>query len=166
MRRRDRDVSTFQAGLLALLAVLSFGSFEFVREGVRKPFVIDGFMYSTGVTVPGAGAVDPRANLGRLREAGVLSAAPWALPPGKTAADLSPLERGRAVYRAACLSCHAVDGYNAVRPLVRGWPTTTARSFLDEMHVVKPSMPPFPGTDGEKDALAAYLMSLNAECGR
>lgn len=38
---------------MCLLALMVFGSMEFVREGARNPFIIEGFMYSTGVT-PGA----------------------------------------------------------------------------------------------------------------
>jgi mono/diheme cytochrome c family protein len=159
--RRDYRPSTLGATLMVLLAFVSFGSFEFVREGARKPFIIEGFMYSTGVTTDMAAKVDPRATLERTRQVGILHVSPWALPPGKEADELEPVALGESVYRAACLRCHSVDGYNAVRPLVHGWSRPTVRELLDKMHEVKASMPPFPGTDAEKEALAAYLVSLN-----
>ena len=161
LRRRDYAVSSLGGVLLCLLAFVAFGAVEFVREGVRKPYVIEGFLYSTGVTAASAAAIDPRASLPKTRAAGVLSAAPWALPPGADLASLAPARRGEAVYRAACLKCHCLDGYNAVRPLVKGWSARTLRDLLDHMDEVKPAMPPFPGTDAEKDALAAYLQGLN-----
>lgn len=161
MWRRDYSTSTVGSVLLVLFAFVSFGSFEFVREGVRKPFVIEGFMYSTGVTTAKAEGFDARATLKQTRATGVLAAAPWAVPPGKTPEALDTVARGQAVYQAACLRCHSVDGYNAVRPLLRGWSLGTIRGLLDHMDEVRAAMPPFPGTDAEKDALAAYLATLN-----
>jgi mono/diheme cytochrome c family protein len=163
--RRDYSVSTVGSLLMVLFAFVSFGSFEFVREGVRKPYIIEGFMYSTGVTTAKAEGLDERATLATTRQTGVLAAAPWAVPPGKSIEELNAAEKGRAVYDAACLKCHAVDGYNAMRPLVRGWSRTGSdlRYLLDHMEQVRASMPPFPGTDAEKEALAAYLATLNPD---
>ena len=76
--RQDTAPSTLGATLLVLLAFVSFGSFEFVREGIRKPYVIEGFMYSTGVTTDKAEGLDARGTLARTRATGVLAAAPWA----------------------------------------------------------------------------------------
>ena len=159
--RRDFVVGSLGGVTMCLLALVVFGSMEFVREGVRKPFIIEGFMYSTGVTVSGAAAIDPVANLDRTRREGILAAAPWALPGGTGAAGLSPALRGQAVYRAACLRCHCIDGYNAVRPLVATWPRESIRGLLDHMDQVKPAMPPFPGNQAEKDALTEFLYHLD-----
>lgn len=159
--RKDYAVSTLGACVLVLGALVAFGAMEFVREGVRKPYVIEGFMYSTGVTPGRWKDVDGRANLERTRAEGVLSAAPWAVPPHKDLADLDPPEYGQAVFRAACQACHQVDGYNALRPLIRGWSAGTLRHTLDRLEEIKPSMPPFPGTEVEKGALVSYLMTLD-----
>lgn len=159
--RKDYTASAPSAIMLALLAFMSFGSMEFVREGVRKPYVIEGFMYATGVTVLGSEDVDPRANLASTTAQGVLSASPWALPPGRTVGELDALGRGQAVYRAACLKCHSLDGYNAVRPMIGNWSTKTLRDLLDRAEEVRSAMPPFPGSQTEKDDLVQYLYSLN-----
>jgi cytochrome bd-type quinol oxidase subunit 1 len=159
--RRDYAVSSLGAVLLCLFSFVAFGAMEFVREGLRKPYVIEGFMYSTGVTAAGAQGVDAHANVTRTQQAGVLAAAPWALPPGAKPGDLGAAGRGEAVFRAACLRCHALDGYNAIRPLVKGWSHASIRGLLDHMDEIKPAMPPFPGTDAEKDDLAVYLQSLS-----
>ena len=161
LARKDYSTSTLGSCLLVLLAAASFGSFEFMREGARKPYLIEGFMYSTGVTVAEAADVDAKANIRVTAEKGVLSVSPWSLPAGKTADQLSDEERGPAVYNAACLRCHSIEGYNAIKPLVKGWSGETVRSVLDKLHEIKPAMPPFPGLDSEKDALSAYLTKLN-----
>ena len=163
--RKDFKPSTLGACLLVLLAFISFGAFEFVREGVRKPFIVEGFMYSTGLTTKMAEGVDKRATVALATKSGVLRLAPWALPPGSAVEKLSIAERGQAVYKAACLRCHCVDGYNAMRPLVRGWSSGTMKHLLDHMAEVKSSMPDFPGTESEKLALIHYLLTLNPKKG-
>ena len=161
LARKDFTPSTPMAIMFCLLAFVVFGAMEFVREGARKPYVIEGFMYSTGVTVASAEDVDPRANVNRTTREGVLAAAPWALPGREAPGALDDDARGGAVYRAACLRCHSIDGYNGIRPLVKGRSSATIRRLLDQMDEVEPAMPPFPGTEGEKDDLAGYLTSLN-----
>ena len=161
--RKDYTPSSLGSLLLVLLAFVSFGSMEFVREGVRKPYIIEGFMYSTGVTTPKYKELEKqrRANLETTTRDGVLSAAPWALPPGVGEAELDKAGRGQAVFKAACLRCHSVDGYNAIRPLIAGRSDQLLRTVLDdpEAHA---AMPPFPGTEKEKRALIEYLRRLNA----
>ncbi len=159
--RRDFSVGSLGGVTMCLLALVVFGSMEFVREGVRKPFIIEGFMYSTGVTVAGAEAIDPVANLDRTRRDGILSVTPWAFPEGADLAALSPAQRGQAVYQATCLRCHCIDGYNAIRPLVATWRPETIRGLLDRMDEIKPAMPPFPGNQAEKDSLTEFLIGLN-----
>lgn len=161
--RKDFSTSSLGAILLCLLAFVSFGSMEFVREGTRKPYVIEGFMYSTGVTIPAYKDLDHHANLLQTNQAGILSAAPWALPSGKSTTEIDDLSLGQAVFKASCLRCHSVNGYNAIRPLVKGWSAQTLRQSLDHLDEIKTSMPPFPGTDEEKDTLTIYLQSLQDE---
>jgi cytochrome bd-type quinol oxidase subunit 1 len=166
MLRREYGPSILGAGLLCLFAFVAYASFEFVREGIRKPYVIEGFMYATGVTVPQQAGLDDRANLNRLRQRGVLSGAPWALPAGKTAGELSPLERGGAIYAAACGACHQPhQGYNALQPVVRGWTWIQIRRYLDTMHDQRPMMPPFPGTEADANDLTVYVYTLTERGG-
>lgn len=159
--RKETSPSVLGGCLLVLFAFVSYGSFEFVREGVRKPYIIEGFMYSTGVTV-GPGSIDKRASLEYTQKHGVMASAPWAMPAGKTWPQMDEQERGRSIYMAACHSCHqAQKGYNALAPAIQGWPRPVLRAYLDTMHIQKPAMPPFPGTADEKDLLTVYLSSLS-----
>lgn len=169
MIRKEYSPSVLASTLMVLLAFIAYASFEFVREGIRKPYVIEGYMYSTGVysskacnAIAGqACGAFPRDRMTRLSADSVLSASPWALPRGKRVEDLTSLQRGRAVFVAACGACHQPEmGYNAVRPVVWGWTKPEIRLYLDTMHLQRPMMPPFPGTEAEKDALAEYVTTL------
>jgi cytochrome bd-type quinol oxidase subunit 1 len=160
MIRREYAPSTLGALLLALFAFIAYASFEFVREGVRKPYVIEGYMYSTGVTTDRAAAGD-RASAQLVKRDGLIKTAPWAVPVGKRYEELAPPDRGQAVFRAACGSCHQPHvGYNALAPVVRGWSPRTIREYLDVMHEQRPMMPPFAGLDSEKDDLTAYIATM------
>jgi cytochrome c553 len=134
------------AVLAILLAGTAFGGYERVREFVRKPFVIHGYMYSNGVRVD---------EVERLNRDGILSKARWAgagLPSGPTA-------KGEQVFRAQCQACHTVSGYLAIRRLVEGQDADGLTAFLEALRAGRPGMPPIVGTEEEITALAAYLAS-------
>lgn len=153
-------------GLIAAFAF--FGSYERVREGARKPFVIRDFMFSNGVLV---------SEIAGINQQGILVKAPWAAREN----DGTPVSMGRAVYRAECQSCHTIDGYLSIRKLVAPADADTLEvilsalraegdeytsgKYLDHGHVATqkldyPHMPPLVGTQAEVQALKAYLLSL------
>lgn len=142
--------------LLLLLAALgTMGSFEFVREAIRKPYVIANYMYDNSLyaKLPAADAV---FSVDALDKAGVLATAHWVRPAaGPTA--------GREIFRVECQGCHTVDGYRGVRRLLaaRQWDTAQLNAMLGSLDVMHNSaMPPFAGTDAEREALGAYLATL------
>ena len=82
-------------------------------------------------------------------------------------------ERGRAVFRAQCASCHTLDGYLSIRKRTAaadadflGLLLTALRDDGPKWAARPPQkpdypfMPPFVGTDGELSALVTYLDSL------
>jgi cytochrome d ubiquinol oxidase subunit I len=154
--------------VVALIAAfLFFGSYERLREGSRKPFVIRDFMFSNGILV---------GEIGELNQKGVLSKA--AFTAAQAGASIE--SKGRAVFRAECASCHTLGHYLSIRKLVdrvgvdglspvldtlhaqgeaiRG--ATSADGHIDIRKLDYPLMPPLVGTDEEIQALAAYLASL------
>lgn len=181
---RLRPIVAIPAMMLGLAA---FGAFEWIREDLRKPFVLGRVMFVNGVRVPvpdapgrTAAAHDPW-NLDNLNRTGVLETARWIAP----APDPEPPDRrlveGRQVFELLCTSCHTHDGYLAIRPLVAGRPEGALLPMLDglarpvnasgeavdwwspELRVVSwrdRRMPPIAGTAHEKEALAAYLSWL------
>ncbi len=158
------------AALTMLIAFASFGAYERLREGARKPFVIRDYMFSNGVLVGEIADLDRR---------GVLAKAGWAARE----ADGTPVSRGAAVFRAQCASCHTVDGYMSIRArvapvdpdMLAGILATmraegdeyvsgkyTHAGHIDTRQLDYPFMPPLVGTAEEVEALTAYLVSLKA----
>lgn len=149
--RRPAHFSVTFAAVLLALGMLTTGGAEWVREGIRKPYVIYDYLYSNGVYKDQAR--DPN---------GIMPAARWSLY-GSVDAAPSQVAAGADIFRLQCASCHTVSGYNGVTPLVKGWTADFATHQIDRLNMLKGYMPPFMGTEAERDALAAYLISLNAK---
>lgn len=143
---------SFNIGL-ALLAVIiglmTTGVTEWVREAVRKPYIIYGYMWSNSIRV---------ADATSLKQSGLLARAKWT---AATEASLSTRpQSGQEVFQLACQSCHTVDGYNGIRVMVKGWPRALIRYSLGHLDELKGFMPPFVGTDAEREALADWLFAM------
>jgi cytochrome bd-type quinol oxidase subunit 1 len=151
MMRKARDINLETALLMAAIAIVATASMEFVREGIRKPYVIMNVMYSSGVMV---------SEIPKIQQEGILAQTQWITPD--TVRYRGRVAIGEAVYRAECLRCHEVEGYNAMVPLIANWNRPLIMSALDHLDKIKAFMPPFYGTEDEKHALADYLMKLTA----
>jgi cytochrome bd-type quinol oxidase subunit 1 len=152
MLHRPKDINLVTALLMSAIAFLATGSMEFVREGIRKPYILMDIMYSNGILVN---------DVSRLNREGVLTNAVWVKPD--TTHYEGDVAIGEAVYRVECLRCHEVTGYNAVTPLVWNWNKPLIMTALDQLDRMKAFMPPFVGTENEKQALGSYLYSLTVE---
>jgi len=145
--------ATLLVPFLATLVLL--GSFERVREFIRKPYVIGGYMYANGIRVD---------DYPLLREEGLLAHATYT--DVRTVTETNRVEAGRAVFRIACTRCHTSGGVNAVTDRLYDlygsgpWDRDTIKYYVLGMHTARPYMPPFPGTDTEAGALADYLIEL------
>jgi mono/diheme cytochrome c family protein len=134
---RGRTYGRAIAASLMVLGFVAMGGSEWVREDLRKPYVLYNVMFVNGARVPAAkGVAQSPADGGNrfgadaftvdaLNTGGVLNASAWVRP---TPADLlAPHEypqraahQGRELFRVLCSACHTTDGYLALRPLVRG----------------------------------------------
>lgn len=138
--------------LIALFLFL--GSFERIREFVRKPFIIGAYMYANGLRVQDYPAYQKDGVLKRAEFAGNREVT----PENKIAA-------GRDVFMIACSRCHTVNGINSVVVKFRNRGTPGAplsappiRAYIPRMHNVWYYMPPFPGNEAELDALTAFIV--------
>jgi mono/diheme cytochrome c family protein len=120
-------------------AFLFFGSYERLREGVRKPFLIHSHLFSNGLLVSDIEAINQR---GMAAHSGWVAAR----------ADDGPQAVGREIFRAQCASCHTLDGYQAIRPLL---PTVA------DMTAVAADDPPGSG----REAFAGECASCHADLG-
>lgn len=146
--------------LVAFVALGTMGSFEFVREAVRKPYVIGNYLYSNSIyanPIPGDGGF----NVDAIDTAGVLAAAKWVENRQITPDNQVPV--GREIFRVECQSCHTTDSYRSVKKYIalRQWDRSRIQAILPSLDVMHNGvMPPFAGTDAERAALATFLSSV------
>ena len=151
--------------LITIAAFSFFGTYERLREGTRKPFIIHDYMFSNGVLVK---------EVGELNEKGMLSKARWAARVPAT----DSVEMGRQIFDAQCRSCHTIDGYLSIRELAPEDPDMTYSilyalydqgemfTALEPGEAVAmgdlnyPFMPPFVGTEEEMEALVDFIASV------
>lgn len=140
-----------------VVCLVFLGTFERIREFIRKPFVIGSYMYANGIRA---------RDLPLLQEDGVLAHATYVST--RTITKTNHVETGGEVFRIACTRCHTTAGVNGVVKKLTAmygpvtWDRDTIKAFLLSMNTVRPYMPPFPGSDEEAGALADYLVSLKS----
>jgi len=136
--------------LILLLGFMVTGTTEWVREAIRKPYIISDYMYSNSILVGSEEEINRK---------GILKSARWV--KNKEVVAGKELEAGREIYRIECQSCHAIVGYNGIKPLIRGWNEEFIDQQLRHLDTLKGFMPPFMGLEVERRALAKWLASLN-----
>lgn len=159
-------VAGFPASLIAICVLfVSIFSFERARELIRKPYLMPGFMYSNQIIGGELPAKGVGAETAAMNEKGILRFAPF-VPDGlREVTEANRLEAGRMVALIECSSCHTLSS-KGLRPLPQrvaalGFTDIDSLSaFLDSLGSY-PYMPPFIGTETEKQALAAYLISIS-----
>lgn len=150
--RHKLYVSLETSVLLAAMALVTTGSAEFVREGIRKPYVVWGYLWSNNIS-------NRPAEYEAINRDGILTRVPWIVDPA-VAVSAPPIDRGQWIFQAQCSQCHTIRGVNGIKPLV-AYDRPLIRHSIEHLHALKPFMPPFVGTEREKDDLADYLFSLN-----
>jgi hypothetical protein len=152
---RSSSVRTWALVAPALVSVVLIGTFERVREFIRKPYAIAGYLYSNGVR---------KDDYPLLQRDGMLAHATYTRV--REVRSDNEVDAGREVFLLACTRCHTTDGVNGIRDVLRGmygdepWNADTIAGYVGIMHNARPFMPPFPGSEAEKRALGAYLAHL------
>lgn len=160
------------AMLLFSFGLAAIGTGEFIREAVRKPYIVYDVVYSSQMY---------KDELATVRENGFLESGVWTraymqehYPQLVDAggqideAALLDLPRedqiqvGGLMFQYHCNDCHAIDtGMSAIAELTRGWTPDMVRTVVmapDKTHFF---MPPFAGTVEEADLLTEYLLSVS-----
>jgi mono/diheme cytochrome c family protein len=140
----------------AISVVALLGLFERVREFIRKPYAIQGYLYSNGYRVQ---------DYALLQRDGILKHATFS--PISTVTPSNKLDAGEQVFLLACSRCHTVTGVNSIRDNVgrmygytQPWDAKNLSQYIGAMHNGRSFMPPFPGNLEERDAVAEYIVSL------
>jgi cytochrome bd-type quinol oxidase subunit 1 len=138
--------------LLLLVGFTVMFSAERVREAIRKPYVLYDYMYTHAVL---KGAEES------VREEGILKT--WAWGKYDEVSDATLLRAGKDIFRAQCMACHTIGGYNNVLKLVEDYTADDLEIIVLELDQFRGYMPPFAGTYDEARAVAEYLMSVKTE---
>ena len=152
---RPKSFSFGQALVLLVLTSLSLFAAERVREAVRKPYVLFGYMYANSVRVE---------DYSRVEEAGILASAKWI--SATTIDESNELTVGRELFRAQCMSCHTVGGYQDILPHLSERTVDDLEVILMDLPSFRGFMPPFAGNDEERLALARWLVTLTEPDGK
>jgi len=138
-----------------LLLCVLLGQFERVREFIRKPYAIAGYLYANGIR---------KDDYPLLQRDGLLRYSTYASV--KSITPENRLQAGKEVFTLACSRCHTINGANSVRAKLSAmygssqWNESTVSSYIAVMHQTRTFMPPFPGNGDERGALAHYLVYL------
>jgi cytochrome bd-type quinol oxidase subunit 1/mono/diheme cytochrome c family protein len=158
---------------LFLFGLAAFSTGEFIREAVRKPYVVYNVVLGNQI-LP--------SEVAEMRDAGYLESGIWTKAyvkqhfPGvmqdgviqqsklKTLPPLDRVELGEVLFQYHCNDCHAVErGYSAVGPLLRGKSRDTVASMVKNLHETQFFMPPWSGTSEEAEIVTDYLMTISPQ---
>jgi mono/diheme cytochrome c family protein len=136
--------------VVALLIVGAFGMMgagEYLREFVRKPWVVDQVVYANDML---ATQIAPSQSEGFNHTSGFL-----------LTDNTNSTAYGANLFQAECGSCHQVHGYRSMTSRVDGWDADFAADILQHLPMMHGVMPPFAGNEADRKALGSYLASLN-----
>jgi cytochrome bd-type quinol oxidase subunit 1 len=127
-----------------------FGSFEFIREAGRKPYLIWDTVYSSSIV---------KAQVPVLNQNGVLASAKWAPPEVRNGITEDNVKTaGAFLFQLECSACHSIHGpMNEITKRTAQYDVGGMDAFLTGMGKLNRYMPPFIGTPEERMALARYI---------
>lgn len=169
--RNPRWMSPGFAIALFLFGLIAFSTGEFLREAVRKPFVLYNVVLGNQI-LP---SEIPRLTRDGYLQGGVWTRAlvereyPETFVDGKidgqrllALPEADQVRLGQVLFQYHCNDCHAAEqGLSALRDLTQGWPDGLMRYTIEQPERVHFFMPPWSGTQAEAELLLAYLKSIS-----
>ncbi|BCS89218.1 multiheme c-type cytochrome [Pseudodesulfovibrio sediminis] len=155
--KAPRRISFTMALVVLLIGQGLFGSFEFVREAGRKPYLIWDTVYSTQIL---------KAHVPVINQKGAIASAKWA--PPELAGGITDANRtvaGEFLFQLQCAACHSIHGpMNEITKRTAQYDVDGMDAFLSGMGKINKYMPPFVGTAEERLVLAQYIaVDLNGK---
>lgn len=143
--------------IIPFISVIGFlGIFERVREFIRKPYVIGGYMYSNLLK---------EEDYPLYQRDGILKYATYTSVSVIT--EENKIEAGKNVFMLTCSRCHTTQGINSITYVFermygpgKTLDTAAMSAYIPNMHMGRTYMPPFPGNAKELNALSTYIQSL------
>ncbi len=146
--------SSLASRILVILAILFYCGFiteyERVREFIRGPFLLPGYLYSNQVQLDESLF---------WKESGALKNSFWYSLAGNSEDTVA---QGAYLFAQNCSSCHTIGGLNDIQDRFRGRPEDGIYVILGNTHQMVPFMPPFSGTENERRVLSRFLYQLTS----
>ncbi len=140
--------------ILVIPAILFFCGFvteyERIREFIRGPFLLPGYLYSNQVQLDESLF---------LKETGALKNSYWYSQAGNSEDTVA---QGVYLFAQNCSSCHTIGGLNDIGDRLKGRSEDGIYVILGNTHQMVPFMPPFSGTDAERRVMSRFLYQLTS----
>ncbi len=134
-----------------LFCIVCVMEFERVREFIRGPYLMPGYMYANQVLL--------NESL-FLEKDGMLKNAYWY---NKITDNPEVIKQGAYLFAQNCSMCHTIGGINDIKTKVKGRPEDGIFVIIGHTHEMVPFMPPFSGTEDERRTMARFLYQLSNE---
>lgn len=150
--------------LFIIIGFIGILSGEGVREGIRRPYIINYFMYGNQAIGKDIPSLNIKEEVSKFQETGLLPHLGYLPEEFKKITPENRLEIGRIIALHNCANCHAFTK-RGLRPLPMLFGKLSPQSpddidaFLSALGSF-PYMPPFIGNEEERKAAAEYLYTL------
>ena len=138
-------VLVIPATLIVLFAVAEF---ERVREFIRGPYIIPGYMYTSEVML---------TEHELFKEEGMLPNSYWF---NRMTPEPTLEQEGAYLFAQNCGTCHTIGGRNDIRDRFAGRTERGIYVVLGRTEEMVPWMPPFSGTDEERSKVSHFINKL------
>lgn len=133
----------------AILVVMFFvAEYERVREFIRGPYLIPGYMYANTILL---------TEEELFKTEGMLNHSYWFK---QTTPNPTPEQKGAFLFAANCGTCHTIGGKNDIVDRFKGRSEAGIYVILGRTEEMVPWMPPFAGTDEERKITAQFIKNL------
>lgn len=137
--RKVQYLSLIVSAVLIPSGLLWLGSFEYLRELARKPYVVYNYMYSNSLLVN---------EVLETKQNGLISKAKW----------VKRENLGEGLFNALCLPCHTWNGPNRdLRKILKDIPEMGILAYLKGQGRLYTYMPRLYGKDEELTAISQYI---------
>ncbi len=150
-------------GIIAMLILFgAIGAGEGFREGVRRPWIINQYMYGNQVIGPDLPAKGIKSEVKKFQAQGLLTNLYFVPDSWREINKNNAIKVGRIITLHQCGNCHSFEWNGKIRPLPKLLTPMEPESpddiaeFLDSLGDY-PYMPPFAGNEQDKKAVGAYL---------
>ncbi len=162
---RPKLAGPVSAIFILFILFLGIGAGEGFREGVRRPYIIDQYMYSNQIIAHDLPAKGVVSEIEKYQEAGFWNSLYFRPENCDLETKSGRMQAGRLIALYQCGNCHALDRFGKMRPLptlLQNIAPESPEDIADFMDALGdyPFMPPFAGDDKDKAAIAEYLFSI------